>query len=511
MAQDESMVLPSEDEVDSEDHGNSESVSMTNPRGDILPRDRQHKTPTYDYAYEKSMSQAEAKLFYHHHQLASRGAESECLQPSGSYSSNQHDADIQTQANITADTGKPEQTPLNAVSDSSGFQAAPSARAFVPTSQITTPTIKPEETVTVVNQWAQSHSVQPGIHFDQGPHPKASPNPQAFAPGAAHETATLGSGSDAVMSELNVIYSKIRGLLDKRSKYIRLSFQGKEDNPRDHPEWKVYPPPPEPAWEDYKDTGRTSSSSHGGQRRRKMGQDIGEDFDMAEFLPLPGESPDVFRLDENSIYQIYPNGHAADLREPVVQIPSLRDFYMDLDAIFDISSDGPAKSFAFKRLSYLEGKFQLHALLNEYQEMADSKKVPHRDFYNVRKVDTHVHHSACMNQKHLLRFIKSKMKKSPDEVVLFRDGKHLTLREVFESIKLTAYDLSIDTLDMHVCLASLTLPKKKLSAKAFTRHTQILFTGLINSISSTILLGSHDYVKFFSRQTIISKAAIWLR
>jgi AMP deaminase len=75
-----------------------------------------------------------------------------------------------------------------------------------------------------------------------------------------------------------------------------------------------------------------------------------------------------------------------------------------------------------------------------------------------------------MNQKHLLRFIKSKMRKCPDvstyrepfsqatqlttwvqqEVVLYRDGKHLTLAEVFASINLTAYDLSIDTLDMHV-------------------------------------------------------------
>ena len=54
-----------------------------------------------------------------------------------------------------------------------------------------------------------------------------------------------------------------------------------------------------------------------------------------------------------------------------------------------------------------------------------------------------------MNQKHLLRFIKSKMKRSPDDVVIFRDGKELTLKEVFESLKLTAYDLSIDTLDMH--------------------------------------------------------------
>jgi len=70
-----------------------------------------------------------------------------------------------------------------------------------------------------------------------------------------------------------------------------------------------------------------------------------------------------------------------------------------------------------------------------------------------------------MNQKHLLRFIKSKMKRTPDvrpflltripsltvqqDVVIFRDGKHLTLAEVFASLGLGAYDLSIDTLDMH--------------------------------------------------------------
>ena len=57
------------------------------------------------------------------------------------------------------------------------------------------------------------------------------------------------------------------------------------------------------------------------------------------------------------------------------------------------------------------------------------------------QVDTHVHHSACMHQKHLLRFIKSKLKKEPNEVVIFRDGKWLTLREVFESLSLTGYVL----------------------------------------------------------------------
>ena len=62
------------------------------------------------------------------------------------------------------------------------------------------------------------------------------------------------------------------------------------------------------------------------------------------------------------------------------------------------------------------------------------------------QVDTHVHHSACMHQKHLLRFIKSKLKKEPDEVVIFRDGKWLTLREVFESLTLTGCAPGRDTL-----------------------------------------------------------------
>ncbi|KTF83002.1 hypothetical protein cypCar_00048835 [Cyprinus carpio] len=54
-----------------------------------------------------------------------------------------------------------------------------------------------------------------------------------------------------------------------------------------------------------------------------------------------------------------------------------------------------------------------------------------------------------MNQKHLLRFIKSAMKKYPDEIVHMEGGRGQTLTEVFEDMNLTAYDLSVDTLDMH--------------------------------------------------------------
>ncbi|KAI9171896.1 Actin cytoskeleton-regulatory complex protein sla1 [Paramyrothecium foliicola] len=277
----------------------------------------------------------------------------------------------------------------------------------------------------------------------------------AFGSGGALPNGSFLDTEPHITSELSAISKKIESILDMRHRYIALSSQGPNDNPRDTPSWDIYPPPPEPAWRQDIDaspgqpgSGNASSpASHKRpSRRRKPGQDVGEDFEMADLLPLPGDDGMTFRLDDGGVYQVFDD---ADAQIPSIKVPTIREFYMDLEKILNASSDGPTKSFAFRRLQYLEGKFNLYALLNEYQETADSKKVPHRDFYNVRKVDTHVHHSACMNQKHLLRFIKSKMKKYPNEVVLFRDGKHLTLAEVFASINLTAYDLSIDTLDMH--------------------------------------------------------------
>lgn len=128
---------------------------------------------------------------------------------------------------------------------------------------------------------------------------------------------------------------------------------------------------------------------------------------------------------------------------------SFDDFVQDYMIIKNASFSGPISTFSYTRLELLAGKFALHTLLNDVREADAQKSVPHRDFYNVRKVDTHVHHSACMNQKHLLRFIKMKLRTVPNEVVIYRDDKHMTLGDVFKSLNLTAYDLSIDTLDMH--------------------------------------------------------------
>mmetsp|Transcript_19955 Transcript_19955/g.64264 ORF Transcript_19955/g.64264 Transcript_19955/m.64264 type:complete len:978 (-) Transcript_19955:163-3096(-) len=131
------------------------------------------------------------------------------------------------------------------------------------------------------------------------------------------------------------------------------------------------------------------------------------------------------------------------------KIPTLAAFAEAYAEVRAIAGAGPVKSFAHVRLVLLEQLFTLHVLLNGSRELRLQKAVPHRDFYNVRKVDTHVHHSACMNQKHLLRFIKAKLRKRGSEVVAVRDGRELSLEAVFTSLGLTAYDLSIDTLDMH--------------------------------------------------------------
>jgi AMP deaminase len=147
----------------------------------------------------------------------------------------------------------------------------------------------------------------------------------------------------------------------------------------------------------------------------------------------------------DGVFQMY---SSPDSETPVqgFPYPNLETFCRDMQRLCTMISDGPLKSFCYRRLSYLSSKFQLHVLLNELRELASQKAIPHRDFYNIRKVDTHIHAASCMNQKHLLRFIKKTLKNHSDEVV---SAGGMTLKQVFESMKLTSYDLTVDMLDVH--------------------------------------------------------------
>ena len=462
-----------------------ENVDDADPEG-MLPRDKQRRTPHYNYQLEKQMSHVEARQFYQqqlHNTVEDQlGNISPVANRSPVLRAHALPPHVGGQINELARTGslrsRQSQQSFRDAQYQSALPVGLSDPNKLPNSvSIQSPGIGRFEGVNGITSGTAANEHEPPLAAGKTarPHPRyrdhpAESNSAPSRDGAngtrAGESATVDS---SVTLELKEIYTNIQKILDLRHRYIRLSLQGPSDNPRDDPDWEIYPPPPEPVWQHNKERTDPSnnfenddgsnfpaetSSTQGSQApykrpQRKMGVDIGEDFDFDDCLPLPEASEMMYKLDGSGVYQVYETAKSEELGEPILHIPTIKEFYVDLDTVLAISSDGPSKSFAFRRLQYLEGKFNLYFLLNEYQEIADTKAVPHRDFYNVRKVDTHVHHSACMNQKHLLRFIKSKMKKSPDEVVLYRDGKTLTLREVFESINLTAYDLSIDTLDMH--------------------------------------------------------------
>ena len=89
------------------------------------------------------------------------------------------------------------------------------------------------------------------------------------------------------------------------------------------------------------------------------------------------------------VFQIYKNEEDLQEDKPInFDVPDLETFVTDMQHMCAMIADGPLKSFCYRRLSYLQSKYQLHVLLNELRELAAQKAVPHRDFYNCRKVNT---------------------------------------------------------------------------------------------------------------------------
>ncbi|KNG78345.1 AMP deaminase [Plasmodium falciparum IGH-CR14] len=132
-------------------------------------------------------------------------------------------------------------------------------------------------------------------------------------------------------------------------------------------------------------------------------------------------------------------------------IKSAEDYLSSIQEIMNVVQDPACKSFCFQRLKYLEKKFDFHIMFNGPLELSETRDIKHRDFYNIRKVDVHVHHSACMQQKELLRFIREKYRTEPNTVVYINEKREmLTLKSIFdEELKSTAYESTIDTLGVN--------------------------------------------------------------
>uniref|UniRef100_A0A8C4FAW3 AMP deaminase n=1 Tax=Dicentrarchus labrax TaxID=13489 RepID=A0A8C4FAW3_DICLA len=153
---------------------------------------------------------------------------------------------------------------------------------------------------------------------------------------------------------------------------------------------------------------------------------------------------------KDGIVHVYDSAEALKQQQPhSLPYPDIETFAIDLSHVLAMIADGPTKTYCHRRLNFLASKFYLHEMLNEMAELKELKGVSHRDFYNVRKVDTHIHAAACMNQKHLLKFIKTTYQTEADRVVLEKGGQKITLKKVFSNLNMDPYDLTVDSLDVH--------------------------------------------------------------
>ena len=149
--------------------------------------------------------------------------------------------------------------------------------------------------------------------------------------------------------------------------------------------WRIYPTPPPPFWH-WKDAHTVGT----------LGTPADEEFD-SQSLDIPrkaeGEGAGLeFEIDEKGVFQVYRGGavvegepnhglrgpeytywSVGESKKPVFQVPSPKEYFMDLDWVLGVVADGPTKTFAFRRLKYLASKWNMYSLLNENQELADMK------------------------------------------------------------------------------------------------------------------------------------------
>ncbi|XP_072551353.1 AMP deaminase 3b isoform X1 [Salminus brasiliensis] len=183
---------------------------------------------------------------------------------------------------------------------------------------------------------------------------------------------------------------------------------------------------------------------------------------LPDTIPSPTEGQDPYSVEDipqnlnyilkikDGIIYVYDDAEALTQEKPhSLPYPDMETFAIDMTHLLAMIADGPTKTYCHRRLNFLMSKFYLHEMLNEMAELKELKCVPHRDFYNVRKVDTHIHAAACMNQKHLLRFIQDTCNSEGDRVVMEKGGKKITLKQVFENLHMDPYDLTVDSLDVH--------------------------------------------------------------
>ena len=124
---------------------------------------------------------------------------------------------------------------------------------------------------------------------------------------------------------------------------------------------------------------------------------------------------------------------------------SFEAFQTDLDSIIALNKNGPVNTTCYIRLKTIIKRFELYEIENQNYEKKQVKMTKSMDYYRVRKIDNHIHHSACFTQTHMLEFIKKVYNRDKNRMIM----KGVTLKDKFEELKVDPDNLNVDILDMH--------------------------------------------------------------
>ena len=155
----------------------------------------------------------------------------------------------------------------------------------------------------------------------------------------------------------------------------------------------------------------------------------------------------TFQFGADGVVELHhPEGlDSGGKQKNLVRVPNIDQFHTDYNRLVEMVNEGAMRSFCFQRLQLLSTAFKMHITTNGAVEMKEQSSLLGTDFYRTLKIDNHIHAAAAPSAKQFVNFVRDKLEKEGDKVVL-RDGR--TLREVFQNAGLDKDHLTIDAFNV---------------------------------------------------------------
>ncbi|KAL6940189.1 hypothetical protein ACO0QE_004084 [Hanseniaspora vineae] len=142
----------------------------------------------------------------------------------------------------------------------------------------------------------------------------------------------------------------------------------------------------------------------------------------------------VDRVDPNSAALSLIETDSNTVRKP--EIKKITEFIKDYDRVSEFIDEfcqGYYKTYVTKKNNYLLNKFELYTNLCSNLEIQQTKMIPHKDFYNVLKVDPDLLINGCFSIHQLNNFVMEKLRTESKKIVVELDGQRKTLGELFKT------------------------------------------------------------------------------